>query len=101
MCSRRRGRTSGRSEGEGGPQVCTTAFFPPPFLVLYADHDMAARAEENAFFVALMRAAGNKRIASLMIMDRTHGSIASGIENEGDPARAAILGFIQAESGKR
>ena len=31
----------------------------PPFLVLYADQDMAARAEENIYFVALMKGAGN------------------------------------------
>jgi acetyl esterase/lipase len=30
-----------------------------PFLVLYADHDLPARAEENALFVAFMRGAGN------------------------------------------
>lgn len=73
----------------------------PPFLVLYADRDMAARAEENAFFAALMRGVGNKRVTSLMIKDRTHGSIASEIEKDGDPARVAILEFIQANGAKR
>src|SRR5207244_8890590 len=29
----------------------------PPMLVLYAEHDMAARAEENQYFVALMKGA--------------------------------------------
>ena len=67
----------------------------PPMLVLYADRDMAARAEENAFFVALMKGAGNKRVTGLMVGDRTHGSIASKIENAGDPARTAILEFMQ------
>jgi hypothetical protein len=73
----------------------------PPFLVLYADHDMAARAEENEFFVALMKGAGNNRVSGQMIKDRTHGSIASKIENEGDPARVAIMKFIQENSVKR
>ncbi|MFN0077025.1 MAG: alpha/beta hydrolase [Prosthecobacter sp.] len=73
----------------------------PPFLVLYADRDMAARAEENAFFAALMRGVGNKRVTSRMIKDRTHGSIASEIEKDGDPARVAILEFIQANGVKR
>ncbi len=68
----------------------------PPFLVLYADRDMAARAEENAFFVALMRGVGNERITGQMIRDRTHGSIASKIVDDGDPARIAILEFIHA-----
>ncbi len=67
----------------------------PPFLVLYADHDFPARAEENAFFVALMKGAKNERITGQMINDRTHGSIASEITKEGDPARDAILSFMQ------
>ncbi len=72
-----------------------------PFLVLYADHDMAARAEENAYFVAVMQGAGNKSIAGQLIADRTHGSIASKIVNDGDPARTAILEFIRANSTGR
>ncbi len=66
-----------------------------PFLVLYADRDMAARAEENAFFVALLKGAKNPDVVGQMIVDRTHGSIASEIANEGDPAREAILNFMQ------
>jgi len=73
----------------------------PPFLVLYADRDMAARAEENMFFVAMMQGAGNKGVVGKMISDRTHGSIASQIENADDPARAAILDFIQANRVNR
>ena len=71
----------------------------PPFLVLYADHDMPARAEENAYFVALMKAAGNQGITGQMIADRTHGSIASKLVDHGDPARTAILQFIHAQGG--
>ncbi len=66
----------------------------PPFLVLYADRDIAARAEENMLFVEMMKAAGNKTITSELIKDRTHGSIASEIANSGDPARNAILKFM-------
>lgn len=66
-----------------------------PFLVLYADHDMAARAEENAYFVALMKGAGNGHVTGLMIADRTHGTIAAKIAEEGDPARTAILEFTK------
>ncbi len=73
----------------------------PPFLVLYADHDMAVRAEENAYFVALLRAAGNDRVTGLLIRDRTHGSIAAKIAEDGDPARVAILEFFRAEGSKR
>lgn len=66
----------------------------PPFLVLYADRDMAARGEENMLFVEMMKAAGNKGMRSQLITDRTHGSIASKIADEGDPARVAILEFM-------
>lgn len=66
----------------------------PKFLVLYADHDMAARAEENAYFVAIMKGAGNTRVTGLQIADRTHGSIGGKIAEEGDPAREAIMQFI-------
>jgi acetyl esterase/lipase len=67
----------------------------PPFLVLYADHDLAARAEENAYFVALMKGAGNGKVTGQMIADRTHGTIAAKIAEEGDPAREAILNFTK------
>ena len=67
----------------------------PPMLVLYADHDMAARAEENAYLVALLQGAGNKRVTGKMVADRTHGSIANKIAGNKDPARHAILDFIK------
>lgn len=66
----------------------------PPFLALYADHDMAARAEENEYLVAIMKGAGNKSIEGLLIKDRNHGTIAGGLKKEHDPARDAILDFI-------
>ena len=66
-----------------------------PFLVLYADHDMAARAEENAYFVALMKGAGNQVTTGQLITDRTHGTVATKIAEKGDPGRKAILSFIQ------
>jgi prepilin-type processing-associated H-X9-DG protein len=73
----------------------------PPFLVLYADRDMEARAEENAYFVALMKGAKNKNVTGLLVTDRTHGSIASKIAEDGDPARKAILEFMARQcSGK-
>lgn len=66
----------------------------PPMLVLYADKDMATRAEENIYFVSTMKAAGNKRVQGLLIKDRDHGSIARNIANAEDPARLAIIKFI-------
>lgn len=68
----------------------------PPMLVLYADNDMAARAEENAYFVAVMKGVGNPSVAGLLVRDRTHGSIAGHMAEAGDPARQAVLEFIAA-----
>ena len=70
-----------------------------PMLVLYADHDMAGRAEENLYFVSMMKGAGNTKVTGTLIADRTHGTIGSNIANEGDPARLALLDFMTA-SGK-
>ncbi|MCX7005999.1 MAG: alpha/beta hydrolase, partial [Kiritimatiellaeota bacterium] len=67
----------------------------PPMLVLYADHDMAARAEENAYLVALLQGAGNKGVTGKLIANRTHGSIAGKLANDSDPARLAMLEFIR------
>jgi acetyl esterase/lipase len=68
----------------------------PPMLVLAADHDMAARAEENEYLVATLKGAGNKNVAYQKFSDRTHGSIANNIPKTGDPVRKAILDFIAA-----
>lgn len=73
-----------------------TAQDTPPWLILFADHDAVARAEENQYLISLLNAAGNKRVRHRMISDRTHVSIAGNIANEGDPARLAILEFITA-----
>lgn len=67
----------------------------PPMLVLCADKDMPARAEENVYLVALMKGAGNKRVTLQVIADRNHGSVGNNIANEGDPARVAILEFMR------
>ena len=72
-----------------------------PFLVLYGDHDMPARAEENAYFVALMKGAGNEFTTGKQIADRTHGSIVSKMINADDPGREAVMEFIRAQSAGR
>lgn len=68
----------------------------PSMLVLAADHDMAARSEENEYLVAVLKGAGNTRVTFRQIADRDHGSIANKIANAGDPVRKAILDFIAA-----
>jgi acetyl esterase/lipase len=72
-----------------------------PILVLYADNDMAARAEECAYFVAIMKGAGNKLVTGKMIADRNHGSVGNNVENEDDAARIEILNFISSVSKDR
>jgi len=67
----------------------------PPMLVLYGDHDMATREEENAYFVSVMKSAGNKRVMGQMIADRTHVTIVTSMANEDDPARIASMEFIK------
>jgi acetyl esterase/lipase len=69
----------------------------PPVLLLYADHDMPARAEENEYLLAAMKAAGNQNITGHLIRNRNHGTIAGDIVNPDDPARLLILHFIQTE----
>jgi len=66
----------------------------PPLLILFADHDMPTRREENLYFIAALRAAGNTQERHLQIDGRTHGSIARNIVNPGDPAAEAIIRFI-------
>tara|TARA_R110002096_G_scaffold42144_15_gene113781 strand:+ start:7322 stop:9418 length:2097 start_codon:yes stop_codon:yes gene_type:complete len=70
----------------------------PPMLVIYADNDMLARADENELLVEMMKGAGNKGVRSLKVADRNHGTIASKIADEDDPARNAILEFMSVET---
>jgi len=63
-------------------------------MVLYADNDLPAREEENAYFVALMKDGKNKHIDGLEIQDRNHNTIASEIKNPDDPARKAMLAWM-------
>lgn len=73
----------------------------PPMLVLYADNDMAARQEENEFLVANLKGAGNAQVTGLLVRDRDHGTIADRLIDAGDPARRAIIEFIESHSRSR
>lgn len=66
----------------------------PPMLVIWADKDMPARAEENAFLVAVLKGAKNNRVTAKVIPDRDHGSVGNKIAEKGDPARVAMLEFM-------
>ena len=70
----------------------------PPMLVIFADDDMTGRADENELFVEMIRGAGHRGVKSLRVPDRNHGTIASEIASDGDPARSAILKFVSVEN---
>lgn len=65
-----------------------------PFLCIVGEHDLPARAEENRYFVAAMKAAGHDAISYREFPDRNHGTIANQINQPGDPVAAAIEEFI-------
>ena len=73
----------------------------PPILTIYAQHDMLSRAEENQFFVTTLKAAGHAENYSLRVDDRDHGTVGHNIRNLDDPARLAILNFIEKQSAAR
>jgi acetyl esterase/lipase len=73
----------------------------PPFLIIMGDHDWPARWEENLYFAAVMKAAGNERVTTLQVPDRDHGSIAGRLTQPNDPAGKAILEFIARISAER
>ncbi len=66
----------------------------PPMLIVYAEHDMAMRVEENLYLAAALKAAGATNVAQRLFADRDHGSVAGNIPQPGDPVAAAILEFI-------
>ena len=49
---------------------------------------------DDLHVVAVLKGAGNTRVAFRQISDRAHGSIANNIPKSGDPVRKAILDFI-------
>ncbi len=68
----------------------------PPLLVLYADHDMMLRADENRYFGAALAAAGNTNVTLREIANHDHGTIGAGVTKAGDPVHEAFLAFIKA-----
>lgn len=67
-----------------------------PMLVLWADNEMPTRGEENAFLVALLKAA-KQEVTGIMIPNRDHSSVGNKIGESGDLARKAMLDFISAQ----
>jgi hypothetical protein len=62
---------------------------------------MPSRNEENAYFVAAQKMAGNVKVTGRLVTGRTHGSIAGRIPEPGDEVGAAIVEFIEKVSAER
>lgn len=65
-----------------------------PFLCIAGSDDLPARAEENCYFVAVMKAAGHKNIRYLEVAGRNHGTVASLMGQPDDVVAAQIAEFI-------
>jgi acetyl esterase/lipase len=65
----------------------------PPFLLVYADGDFPRFGDMAEDFARALRTAGCP-VKCMKVKDRTHGSVALEITEEGDPVRLAILEFI-------
>jgi acetyl esterase/lipase len=73
----------------------------PPVLAICADHDMAARVEENRYFVALLKVVGHPHAEYLEFAGRNHGTIQSRMSEPADPVAAAALAFIAQQQQKK
>lgn len=67
----------------------------PPWLILYAEHDMSLRGDENRFFAAALQAAGNRKVTLREIAGVDHVGIGDRISEPENAVRAAIVEFMQ------
>jgi acetyl esterase/lipase len=67
----------------------------PPILVLYADGDEAWRRDQNTQAVQALRTAGNTRVDSAQIAGRTHTTIWSRLNEDGDEVSDRIVQFVR------
>ncbi len=67
----------------------------PPCLCFAGDKDLPARAEENIYFAAALKATGHSRVECLIIKGRNHGSIAGKFSEKDDEVTAHMLKFME------
>lgn len=67
----------------------------PPFLAIFGSNDLPARAAENTYFTAAMKAAGHKEIKHLEVEGRNHGTIANKLPEKDDRVALAIKVFVK------
>lgn len=65
----------------------------PPFLLVYADNDFPTFGDMAEDFAKALREA-KVEVTCVKVKDRTHGSVAAKVAEEGDPVRGAILEFV-------
>lgn len=66
----------------------------PPILCIAGSNDNPARAEENRYFVAALKAAGHQHAAYVEFAGRSHGTVASRMHEPTDAVAAAIKEFV-------
>jgi acetyl esterase/lipase len=66
-----------------------------PFLCIAGDEDLPARAEENRYFVAALKAAGHPSVSYHEFPGRNHATIANRINEQGDEVAEAIEQFME------
>lgn len=66
----------------------------PVCLCICGDNDLPMRADENVFFIAALKNAGNKNASYLEIKGRNHVTIGGKFQEQDDEVTHAILEFI-------
>lgn len=72
----------------------------PPILIIMGDHDWPARAEENRYFLAMLKLLGHPDADYKQFSDRDHGTIIGKIKEPNDPVCAAIVEFVEKHQGE-
>lgn len=67
----------------------------PPFLNLAGSEDLPARAEENRYFIASLKAVGHPDAVYLEVAGRNHGTVAAELANPKDVGSQKVLEFIR------
>jgi acetyl esterase/lipase len=67
----------------------------PPMLVICGGEDVAARAEENRYFLSALKAAGNMAVEYKEFAGKTHNTVASHIPSPGSPISEAVFHFLK------
>ena len=72
----------------------------PPILILYADGDDEWRREQNTQMEKALKATGNNSVAIVQIPGRTHNSIWSQLNKDGDEVSSRIVAFVRERAAK-